>query len=167
MGVFQLMRLEQTAVISAGACACSAPFLSVFAFVPPRLVAIVMSDRAAVKWKRFPGPKACCIRLDALEVAIRASPEARLRAVYDWARFNSLPRGYGWIRRELDKKRVEPAELVDMTLRYGDIGTMRRVGVLLAARARGLGREAAAQAAEEAAAVHRLDSVDTDVVQAR
>lgn len=54
-----------------------------------------------------------------------------LDAVYDWARFNSLPRGYGWIRREIDKKRVAPEELVDLTLRYGDIGTMRRLGVLL------------------------------------
>lgn len=52
-------------------------------------------------------------------------------AVYDWSRFNSLPRGYQWIRREIDKKRVAPAELVDMTLRYGDIGTIRRIGLLL------------------------------------
>ena len=65
-------------------------------------------------------------------VAVYASrARALVDAVYDWARFNSLPRGYGWIRRELDKKRVAPAEIVDMTLRYGDIGTLRRVGVLL------------------------------------
>ena len=65
-------------------------------------------------------------------VAVYASrARALVDAVYDWARFDSLPRGYGWIRRELDKKKVAPAELVDMTLRYGDIGTMRRIGVLL------------------------------------
>ena len=52
-------------------------------------------------------------------------------AVYDWSRFNSLPRGYAWIRRELEKKRVTPAELVDATLRYGDVGTLRRMGVML------------------------------------
>jgi predicted transcriptional regulator of viral defense system len=56
---------------------------------------------------------------------------ALVDAVYDWARFNSLPRGFGWIRRELAKKRVTPADLVDMTLRYGDVGTIRRMGVLL------------------------------------
>jgi len=56
---------------------------------------------------------------------------ALVDAVYDWARFNSLPRAYGWIRRELIKKRIAPAELIDMTLRYGDIGTMRRIGLLL------------------------------------
>jgi predicted transcriptional regulator of viral defense system len=52
-------------------------------------------------------------------------------AVYDWSRFNSLPRGYGWIKRELEQKRVTPAELVDMTLRYGNLSSIRRMGVLL------------------------------------
>src|SRR5437773_8379354 len=37
-------------------------------------------------------------------------------AVYDWSRFNSLPRGYQWIRRELAAKRVSAAELVTLTL---------------------------------------------------
>lgn len=65
-------------------------------------------------------------------VSVYASrARALVDAVYDWARFNSLPRGYGWIRRELDKNRVAPGDLVDMTLRYGDVGTVRRMGVLL------------------------------------
>lgn len=54
-----------------------------------------------------------------------------LDAVYDWSRFNSLPRAYEWIRRELAAKRVTPAELVSLTLRYGDKGTIRRIGALL------------------------------------
>jgi predicted transcriptional regulator of viral defense system len=54
-----------------------------------------------------------------------------LDAVYDWSRFNSLPRGYEWIRQELKAKRVTPAELVSVTLKYGDIGTIRRMGALL------------------------------------
>lgn len=66
------------------------------------------------------------------EIAVYSSrARTLLDAVYDWSRFNSLPRGYDWIRRELDKKRVTQAELVDMTLRYGDIGTTRRMGALL------------------------------------
>ena len=52
-------------------------------------------------------------------------------AVYDWFRFNSLPRGYEWIRGELAAGRVGAAELVDITLRYGDKGTIRRIGALL------------------------------------
>lgn len=52
-------------------------------------------------------------------------------AVYDWARFGSLPRAYGWIRAELAAGRVRPAELGRATLRYGDVGTIRRIGALL------------------------------------
>lgn len=68
---------------------------------------------------------------EGLVAAYASRARALLDAVYDWSRFNSLPRGYAWIRRELAKKRVTPAELVDMTLRYGDVGTLRRMGVLL------------------------------------
>ena len=54
-----------------------------------------------------------------------------LDAVYDWSRFNTLPRAYEWIRKELKAKRVTPDELVSVTLKYGDIGTIRRMGALL------------------------------------
>ena len=54
-----------------------------------------------------------------------------LDSVYDWSRFNSLPRGYEWIRRELTARRVDASELVKAALLYGDIGTIRRMGVLL------------------------------------
>ncbi len=52
-------------------------------------------------------------------------------AVYDWSRFNSLPRGYSWIKSELTKNRISAAELVKTTLRYGDVGTIRRIALLL------------------------------------
>jgi predicted transcriptional regulator of viral defense system len=52
-------------------------------------------------------------------------------AVYDWSRFNSLPRAFGWVRAELDARRVVAADLVRVTLRYGDVGTVRRMGALL------------------------------------
>jgi predicted transcriptional regulator of viral defense system len=66
---------------------------------------------------------------------VRAVYASRVRslvdAVYDWSRFNGIPRGYEWIRRELKAKRVSAAELVKCTRRYGDTGTIRRMGVLL------------------------------------
>jgi predicted transcriptional regulator of viral defense system len=66
------------------------------------------------------------------EIAIYSSRvRTLLDAVYDWARFNTLPRAYEWIRKELKAKRVTPAELVTVTLKYGDIGTIRRMGALL------------------------------------
>ena len=52
-------------------------------------------------------------------------------AVYDWSRFNGVPRAYEWISNELAEKRVTAAELVKVTLRYGDTGTVRRIGALL------------------------------------
>ena len=52
-------------------------------------------------------------------------------AVYDWSRFNSLPRGYAWIRDDLGAGRVTATDLVRVTLRYGNISTIRRIGALL------------------------------------
>lgn len=52
-------------------------------------------------------------------------------AVYDWSRFNSLPRGYSWIESELTSRRIKAAELVGCALRYGDTATKRRIGALL------------------------------------
>lgn len=54
-----------------------------------------------------------------------------LDAVYDWSRFGSLPRAYDWIRADLRAGRVRPAELVRITLRYGNVGAIRRIGALL------------------------------------
>jgi predicted transcriptional regulator of viral defense system len=52
-------------------------------------------------------------------------------AVYDWSRFDSLPRGYEWIRIELAAGRVKAGELVNMAVRFGNQGTSRRLGALL------------------------------------
>ena len=52
-------------------------------------------------------------------------------AVYDWSRFNSLPRGYDWICQELSSGRISPERLVDSAARFGDVGTKRRIGFLL------------------------------------
>jgi predicted transcriptional regulator of viral defense system len=52
-------------------------------------------------------------------------------AVYDWSRFNSLPRAFDWIRSDLTANRVSASEMVALTLRYGDKGTIRRIGMLL------------------------------------
>jgi predicted transcriptional regulator of viral defense system len=54
-----------------------------------------------------------------------------LDAVYDWSRFGSLPRAYDWIRADLKKRRVTASDLVQVTLRYGDVGAIRRIGYLL------------------------------------
>lgn len=76
---------------------------------------------------------------DTERVAVPEGPEAvyssRVRtlldAVYDWSRFDGLPRGFEWARGELAAGRVDAADLVEVTLRYGDVGTVRRIGALL------------------------------------
>lgn len=52
-------------------------------------------------------------------------------AVYDWSRFNGLPRAFGWIQADLASGRVGATQLVRAALGYGDIGTIRRIGALL------------------------------------
>jgi predicted transcriptional regulator of viral defense system len=52
-------------------------------------------------------------------------------AAYDWSRFDSLPRGYSWIRTELGAGRVQASELVRNVVAYGNQGTVRRIGALL------------------------------------
>jgi predicted transcriptional regulator of viral defense system len=52
-------------------------------------------------------------------------------AVYDWSRFNSLPRGYEWIRQEINKNPMLASKLIEVTAKYGNQATMRRTGYLL------------------------------------
>lgn len=52
-------------------------------------------------------------------------------AIYDWSRFAGLPRAYRWIRAELSTKRIGVGGLVRVALRYGNQGTLRRLGALL------------------------------------
>jgi predicted transcriptional regulator of viral defense system len=52
-------------------------------------------------------------------------------AIYDWSRFDSLPRGFVWMRTEIGARRVKPAALVRCALRYGDVGAARRIGCVL------------------------------------
>jgi predicted transcriptional regulator of viral defense system len=51
-------------------------------------------------------------------------------AVYDWTRFNTLPRAFQWIR-ERARERGVGRDLVTMAARYGNISTKKRVGYLL------------------------------------
>jgi len=52
-------------------------------------------------------------------------------AVYDWSRFDSLPRAYDWIRSDIEANRIDPANLAKSAIRYGNRGSVRRIGALL------------------------------------
>lgn len=68
---------------------------------------------------------------DGASVVYASRSRTLVDAVYDWSRFNSLPRAFGWIRDELAAERIGAGALVRSTLRYGDVGTIRRMGALL------------------------------------
>lgn len=65
------------------------------------------------------------------DLVYSSRPRALLDAVYDWSRFNTLPRAYHWIRQELKASERMAADLVVVCQQYGNQITMRRIGLLL------------------------------------
>jgi predicted transcriptional regulator of viral defense system len=68
---------------------------------------------------------------DGVETPYSSRVRTLVDAVYDWSRFDGLPRGYEWIRNDLESGRVKAAQLVACAVRYGDVATRRRIGALL------------------------------------
>jgi predicted transcriptional regulator of viral defense system len=68
---------------------------------------------------------------DGVEVVLPTKARALMDAVYDWSRFGTLPTAYGWICEAVSAERRLADELADMASRYGNQGTMRRIGYLL------------------------------------
>jgi predicted transcriptional regulator of viral defense system len=67
-----------------------------------------------------------------IDLSYSSRARSLVDAVYDWSRFNSLPRAFGWIRDDLAESRVTTADLAAATLKFGNQGTIRRIGYLLA-----------------------------------
>ncbi len=65
------------------------------------------------------------------EIIYSSRVRTLMDAVYDWSRFNSLPRGYVWIRQEINQDPKLVSKLVEATNRYGNQATIRRIGYLL------------------------------------
>jgi predicted transcriptional regulator of viral defense system len=68
---------------------------------------------------------------DGVKVLYSSRTRTLVDALYDWSRFGSLPAAYEWIRNDLAAEVVNAAELVGLTLKYGDVGTIRRMGIVL------------------------------------
>ncbi len=66
-----------------------------------------------------------------ISVVFASRARALLDAVYDWTRFNTLPRAYSWIRAELARDEAMASKLVETTMKFGNQGTARRMGFLL------------------------------------
>lgn len=68
---------------------------------------------------------------EGVEVIYSSKERSLMDAVYDWSRFNTLPRGYGWIKQETRKDSKLSLKLVELTAKYGNQATVRRIGYLL------------------------------------
>ncbi|MBU2499233.1 MAG: hypothetical protein KKE57_10050, partial [Proteobacteria bacterium] len=69
---------------------------------------------------------------DGIDAVMVTKTRAMVDAVYDWSRYNTLPRAYAWIVATLKKEPVIGENLVGDTLQYGNKGTVKRIGYLLA-----------------------------------
>ena len=68
---------------------------------------------------------------DNREMVYSSKARTLMDAVYDWSRFNSLPRGYEWIKGEIKDEPKLFSELVEVTAKFGNMATIRRIGYLL------------------------------------
>jgi len=68
---------------------------------------------------------------EGIEAIYSSRARTLVDAVYDWSRFSSLPRAYDWIRRDLASGRSSATDLVRAAVKYGNQGTLRRIGFLL------------------------------------
>ena len=71
---------------------------------------------------------------DGLSLVYSSRLRTLVDAVYDWSRFNGLPRAFDWIREEIGKDPRCVGKLVQLALSYGNQGTLRRIGYLLEGR---------------------------------
>lgn len=69
---------------------------------------------------------------DGIESVMVSKTRALVDSVYDWSRFNTLPRAYGWFAETLKEDQDITEKLIDDTLKYSNKGTMKRIGYLLA-----------------------------------
>jgi predicted transcriptional regulator of viral defense system len=79
---------------------------------------------------RLGASKAVRTRED-LDIIYSSKARTLMDAVYDWSRFNSLPRGYDWIKKEIRKEPELASELIKVTAEYGNMATIRRIGYLM------------------------------------
>lgn len=66
-----------------------------------------------------------------VSVNIASKPKALVDAVYDWSRFNTLPRAFSWIAAATKKDRRLAPQIINAAVEYGNIAVVRRIGCLL------------------------------------
>jgi predicted transcriptional regulator of viral defense system len=69
---------------------------------------------------------------DGIDAVMVTKTRSLVDAVYDWSRYNTLPRAYGWIAGTLKKDPAIVKNLIVDTLQYSNKGTVKRIGYCLA-----------------------------------
>ncbi|MFH0999187.1 MAG: type IV toxin-antitoxin system AbiEi family antitoxin domain-containing protein [Pseudomonadota bacterium] len=69
---------------------------------------------------------------DEIDTVMVTKTRALVDAVYDWSRYNTLPRAYGWIAETINNDPAIIEDLIEDALRFGNKGTVKRIGYLLA-----------------------------------
>ena len=60
------------------------------------------------------------------------SPEqVLLDAVYDYKKYGALPKAYKWISTALKDKKINPAKMADVAVKYGNTISQKRIGWIL------------------------------------
>lgn len=67
---------------------------------------------------------------DGKQVYIANLARTLVDAVYDWSRFNTLPKAYDWIAQYQQNPELIKA-LITITIQYSNVSTMRRIGYVL------------------------------------
>jgi predicted transcriptional regulator of viral defense system len=67
---------------------------------------------------------------EGVDVVYASRARTLVDAVYDWSRFDSLPRAYEWIKTELDREGFA-ADIIEMAIDFGNQSTLRRIGAAL------------------------------------
>jgi len=68
---------------------------------------------------------------DGIDVLYASKARSLVDAVYDWSRFDTLPRAFDWIRQEVKNDDTLVADLVQAAIEFGNQATLRRIGALL------------------------------------
>lgn len=75
----------------------------------------------------------CEIVINSSGVKAKITNKARtlFDAVYDYSRYNSIPKAYEWIKESIKNDSNLGEKIIQTTLRYGNQGTIRRIGYIL------------------------------------
>lgn len=67
-----------------------------------------------------------------LVIKISSPPRTLVDAIYDYKRFNTLPKAYAWVAERISDRTLMQ-NFIAMTFQFGNIATKRRIGYLLEA----------------------------------